>query len=234
MEVNRGHEKFVVAGGHEWFWDIFGNGTWEPETFRVFDKFLGREDTFLDIGAWIGPTVIYAQRRVKKVFAFEPDPVAYKSLVQNIELNDCRNVVPYPVAVSDEWKGIPFGARIGYGDSMSSQLWGKETEAKVAAVAFDSLIADTSATFIKIDIEGGERYLFDRAGIALEQLRPTIYLSLHTPWWKHDLEGFKEAIINGIGNYPYFYDGNLNPIRLEDAFKPDEFNAIVATYKEIA
>ena len=33
--------------------------------------------------------------------------------------------------------------------------------------------------------------------------------------------------------YPYIYDENLQPIKLEQAFRTDAFNSIVATFNEI-
>lgn len=238
MHVARGKEEYTVGAGHDWFWHQFADGSWEPSTFRIFDKFLEPDKTFLDIGAWIGPTTLYAAKRAKQVFAFEPDPVAYKSLVVNLELNDVKNVVPYPVAVANQWKGIPFGPKTGFGDSMSSELWGKASTPvdrgfQVPAVPLEGLVIDLMPNFIKIDIEGGEKTIFDNSAVALEQCRPTIHLSLHTPWHLKDLDGFKHRIMEGLEMYPFIYDENLKLIALDDAFNPDAFNSIVATFKEI-
>ncbi len=235
MHVVRGDKSFTVAEGHEWFWKIFADGSWEPSTFRIFDQFLVKDRPMLDIGAWIGPTALYAADKASKVFAFEPDTVAYRSLVMNIELNRLQNIIPYPIAVADKWKGIDFGPRTGYGDSMSSQLWGKGGDHQVAAASFESLITAIKPGFVKIDIEGGEKFIFEKAWcMPFEESNPTIHLSLHTPWHLDDLEGFKKAITDGIGFYPFFYDENLKRIELADAFNPNAFNSVVATYQEIA
>lgn len=233
MHVVRGTEEYTVAEGHDWFWKQFADGSWEPGTFRIFDKFLKPDGVMLDIGAWIGPTALYAAKRTKEVFAFEPDPVAFNKLCQNLELNAIKNVVPYPVAVSSKWQGIPFGAKTGFGDSMSSQIWNKDPEVKVPAVSFASLVAATKPDFIKIDIEGGEKFIFEEGWAVPFAKNPTIHLSLHTPDMQADLEGFKKAIIDGIGFYPYFYDENLQPIALEDAFSITAFNSVVASYEKI-
>lgn len=232
MEVVRGNDKFVVAEGHDWFWKIFADGSWEPGTFRIFDKFLDPKTVMLDIGAWIGPTSLYAASRAKKIFAFEPDPVAYNSLVQNIDLNTIKNIVPYPIAVSNEWKGIGFGAKNALGDSMSSELWGKNDD-QVPATSFSALLVDIQPGFVKIDIEGGEKNIFDNSALLLEQIKPTIHLSLHTPWHLKNLEGFKKHIIDGLAMYPYFYDENLQPTTLEAAFSAEYFTSVVASFKKI-
>lgn len=233
MQVVRNGQKYTVVDGDEWFWRQFADGEWEPKTFEIFDRFLSPARVFLDIGAWIGPTALYAAPRAKEVYAFEPDAVAYRSLVKNLALNGANNVVPYPVAVADSWKGIDFGAKTGFGDSMSSVLWAKPGEGKVPAVPLEGLIIDLNPNFIKIDIEGGEKHIFDKAIMAMEQIKPTIHLSLHTPWFKDDLVGYEESIVEALDLYPYFYDENLKQIELRDAFNPNAFNSVVATFKPL-
>lgn len=227
MQITREDRTFVVAPGHEWFWPGFADGSWEPSTFKIFDKFLDPEKNFLDIGAWIGPTALYAAPKAKKVFAFEPDPIAFQSLVMNLALNRADNVIPYPVAVSNEWGGIPFGAKTGYGDSMSSQIWAKGDK-EVSAVSLSAALEDIRPNFMKVDIEGGEKFLFDRQPFFA--WRPdAIHLSLHTPSFADDVEGFAKPIIEGLSVYDYFYDEDLNPIELEAAFDVHAFNSVVAT-----
>lgn len=233
MQVVRDYNQYTVADGNDPFWRIFANKTWEPTTFKIFDQFLDSRKTFVDIGSWIGPTVLYAASRAKDVFAFEPDPVAYHKLVKNIALNNIENVVPYPVAVSDRWKGMKFGAKTQYGDSMSSELWAKNRSETVPAISLESVILDLQPNFVKIDIEGGERTIFDGCQFSLENVKPTIHLSLHTPWFKENVDDLKVSIWESLHVYPYFYDQNLKRIEFDDAFDVNAFNSIVATFKEI-
>ncbi len=230
MVLERDGRQYVVAEGHDWFWKVFANKTWEPNTFKVFDRFLDKEKTFVDIGAWIGPTVLYAAPKAKEVFAFEPDPVAFRSLAQNLALNAATNVVPYRVAVAAKWGGINFGKKIELGDSMSSVLWAKKGGEQVAAVSLEAVILDLQPNFIKIDIEGGEKTIFDKAILAMAECKPTIHLSLHTPWFKDDLESYKKSIMESLEAYPYFYNENLQPVLLGGVFNPEVFNSVVASY----
>lgn len=232
MHFARGKEEYTVVEGHDWFWEKFADGSWEPSTFQIFDRFLSKEKNFLDIGAWIGPTALYAAPRANQVFAFEPDPVAYASLVRNLELNKADNVVPYQTAVSDSWKGIPFGKKNVLGDSMSSQLWDRG-EWQVPAVSFEALVLDIAPNFIKIDIEGGEKFLFDGAQIALAQMKPTIMLSLHTPWFHREVPKFVDRIKKGLEPYPYFYDRNFKPVTLEEVIDVNVFNSVIASFEKI-
>lgn len=233
MQFVRDGKTYMVAEGNDWFWKMFADGSWEPSTFKIFDKFLDKNRLFLDIGAWIGPTVLYAADKAREVFCFEPDPVAYSSLVQNLALNRLENVVPFPVAVAEKWKGIDFGKSGAYGDSMSSILWAKRGDAQVPAVSFEGLVIDMSPNFIKIDIEGGEKNIFDTSAVALSQIKPTIHLSLHTPWFREDVIGYQKHIMSGLNMYPFFYDKNFNQIELASAFNPNAFNSVIATFQKL-
>lgn len=237
MHISKEGIEYIVGEGFEWFWEQFANGSWEPNTFRVFDRFLNDRKNYVDIGAWIGPTVLYAAPRAKQVFAFEPDPVAFLALTQNLKLNKAENVVVYPLAVSNAWKNIELGSRGTFGDSMSSEIWGSQ-KGTVPAIALESIVLELEPGFIKIDIEGGEKFIFEGRNIlsVLNIVQPTIHLSLHTPWFVDDIEGvegYKNPIIKGLSKYPYFYTDTGKQIELEEAFNPNEFTTVVASYLKI-
>ena len=75
--------------GYPGFWKLVGTGGWEKDTFEVLRFFLeGRPtDSYVDFGAWIGPTALYAAHYSRHVYAIEPDPMAYSALVANAEKN---------------------------------------------------------------------------------------------------------------------------------------------------
>ena len=53
----------------------------------VFERFLRPGTRYVDLGAWIGPTVLLAAPSVARVVCVEPDPVAYAALTGNLSLN---------------------------------------------------------------------------------------------------------------------------------------------------
>jgi FkbM family methyltransferase len=59
----------------------------------------------LDVGAHVGLYSIWASRKVSEggfVAAFEPNPIVYRWLVSNIELNRAKNIRALPFAVGDK------------------------------------------------------------------------------------------------------------------------------------
>lgn len=135
----------VEARGHEDFWSQVNSGAWEPSTYKTFDEHIDDKTLMLDIGAWIGPTALYAAQLAQKCVAFEPDPIAFERLQANAALNSpaswSGNLVVLNKAVGTKAGTIPFGSRKGGGDSTSSVLFADgPTSWLVEAVTLQSVL----------------------------------------------------------------------------------------------
>ena len=76
-----------------------GQQTWEPETFRIFETYITKNTIVIDFGAWYGPTALFSAQLAKKVYALEPDPVAYCTIEHNVRLNPDLDVDVHAIAV---------------------------------------------------------------------------------------------------------------------------------------
>jgi len=170
------------------FWRSVNDGLWEPETYEVFDRFIDADTVFLDVGAWIGSTALYAAQTAKETHAFEPDPVAFDQLKKNTSANIGEdwheNISLHPEAVAPENGTMTMGSRAEAGDSMSSALLGDDTDAwKVKTTALGDFLNEKSLKgeklFLKIDIEGGEYKLIPAIKDLLKRENCAVYLSLH-------------------------------------------------------
>ena len=72
---------------------------WEPYMTKLFKKNIEVGNVVVDIGANIGYYTLIASQLSKKVYAFEPDTTNYEILLKNLELNNCKNVIPMNSAV---------------------------------------------------------------------------------------------------------------------------------------
>lgn len=166
------------------FWASVDDGSWEKHTLSIIDRILARDSVYIDIGAWIGPTVLKAAQTAKKVVAYEPDPVAREELRTNVELNGLGNVEIRDFALFDEEGVMKFGG--GYanelGKSVSSLMYGdrgidvtvKDVAREVGAPEF------TECSLLKIDVEGAEYRLIRRMSPYLNKVRPSLLLSTHS------------------------------------------------------
>lgn len=171
---------------HSKFWRKVSTGAWEPETFAVLDEHLDKDHDYLDIGAWIGPTVLYGASLARRTYCFEPDPVAFRYLAWNLELNAVQNVSAFSAALSQS-VGIARMASFGgeAGDSMSSLLNDGAHGSDVVTLGWNDFAqaADLSrVSLVKMDIEGAEFDVLPQLLPWLKEHRPALYLSTHAPF----------------------------------------------------
>ncbi|MEH1864962.1 MAG: FkbM family methyltransferase [Nostoc sp.] len=175
----------VVKSQYQDFWKEVNDGQWEPQTFKVFDRFISKDTTYIDVGTWIGPTLLYAAQLAKEAFAFEPDPIAYKEMLANVKLNpDISNIKTYEALIGIEAGETRLGSREEGGDSTSSILFSDmKTSWLVKSINLQSFVNKEGLQpplFIKIDIEGGEYSLIPTLASFFKDYQPIVlYLSLH-------------------------------------------------------
>jgi len=165
------------------FWTHVNNGTWESSTINVITKNLNSNDVYIDIGAWIGPTVLAAASTGCTVHAYEPDPVAFAELSANIQVNEIDCITLNNVALFDRNGEMSFGSGRGetLGNSISSLMNGQGSiQVPVRDIANES----TQSFFkrcklLKIDVEGAEYVIMPRMASYLTEHQPNLLLSIH-------------------------------------------------------
>jgi FkbM family methyltransferase len=219
-----------VTDDHPEFWDRFAANTWEPETLLVFDHYIDRETLFLDVGCWIGPTLLYAASRAKYAAGFEPDPAAYEMLERNVAANpNLGNIRIQRIAIAACPGILRLGSQGEQGDSMSSALFaGSQKSWTAEARRLDDLAEDwppANECFVKIDIEGGEYDTLPALASFLHSRRATAFISFHQRFFLQSSAG-RGLVPKLLGElrlflrivrflplllrYPYIYDEHRN------------------------
>ena len=137
-------------------------GTYGPAIPNAIASISARDGIFLDVGANCGLFSMLAARQLTEgmVIAFEPNPVTYQLLLENIRLNHARNVIPLNVALgdADDVVGLSFDASHS---GLSHLTHTRPARFKVPVLDagkfswLERLTADKSV-FVKIDVEGYE------------------------------------------------------------------------------
>jgi FkbM family methyltransferase len=206
--------------------EVYRDETWEPDTRLAFRRFIDKEHSYVDIGAWIGTTLMIGAPLAKKAYGFEPDPISFGLLKYNMEhsLPLTANVEIFQIAITPVTEKVSFGSRTGGNDSMSSLLFpDAATSWVVDGWNFTDWLDQhgiTDCNFIKMDIEGGEYSVLPTMRKYLETHRPSLHLSLH-PCFVGDQQAkgiaarVKRSIYRGkqtlkllkvIADYNYIYD----------------------------
>ncbi|TFH25554.1 FkbM family methyltransferase, partial [Candidatus Bathyarchaeota archaeon] len=193
--------------------------------------------SYIDVGAWVGPTVLYGSQLSRHAYAIEPDPVAISYLRKNISLNpdliDKISVIDY--CIGSENGIVRLGTKTA-GDSESSLLSiGEAKFFQVKSITFDTLIESfkiNDCNFIKMDIEGGEFLILPALRRFIKKFYPTLYLSIHGFQSKRPLD-YMKSISDVLSNYDYFENEQGQKIDVEELLVKkawrQEPHAILAT-----
>ena len=238
METDLADEKFRLDPYHSTFWRKAAAGRWEPETFAVLASHLSPNVDYLDIGAWIGPTVLYGARKARRVVALEPDPVAFRALSWNIELNGMENVSALPVALADTVGGTRMaGMRGERGDSTTSLLNpGGEAGSDVVTLDWATLQGQVDLSgvgLVKIDVEGAEFDLVPHMAPWLKAQRPALLLSTHAPWLDAETRAARmRALVEALsfyGSWSWPGGGAVDPATLDKGPALERFDTVLLT-----
>jgi FkbM family methyltransferase len=204
-------DPFYFPSGHSKnylrFWKLVRTGSWEKETFQIFKRFLSKEKSYIDLGSWIGPTVLFGSYLAKRGYAIEPDNVAREILEHNLNLNReiKKKVKIFDFCISDkrgyEYLGKKFGG-FGEGDSTSS-IFIKNNGQKVRSITLNEFIKNekiTDCNFIKMDVEGAEIKILPNIKSYLKKEKPTLHLSIH-PWLVKDLKEYAKIMTKSVEDY---------------------------------
>lgn len=132
------------------------------------NAYLRPGDIYIDVGANIGLFTIIAARLVGengKVIAFEPARKTYQRLLENVRLNDYKNVFCIRKAISNSSEQMELIKADGGFDawnSLGSPSAGTSFESEVIqTTTLDSFVNENGLlgqiTMIKIDVEGWEK-----------------------------------------------------------------------------
>ncbi len=223
------------------FWRKVAANQWEPHTFAILDKFLEKSSVFVDLGAWIGPTVIYAAARCQQVYCFEPDPFAYERLLGNLRQNDIDNVTSFHGAVYTRNGTVNISNPEGdFGNSETRIVTNDNKGIPVPCLTFEharELLGIATIDLIKIDIEGAEFELLPNMKQFLMANRPSLYLSTHTPLFDKAGRLDKMRIIAELADiYSYCLDRHLQPLNRDDLFSSqfvDNYCDLILTDKKL-
>jgi FkbM family methyltransferase len=184
--VNLRGRRFAVADDKPTFWDRAEAGRWEPETLAALEEAVSPGCTVLDIGAWVGPTVLFAAALgAARVVAVEADPRALELLRGNLAANPAlaARVTVVAAAAAAGPGPVRLGAARKRGDSMSSALLAGAADAwETTAVTPAELVAlaeGAGPLVVKVDIEGGEYDLLPALAGALPSRCRRLLVAFH-------------------------------------------------------
>lgn len=201
---------------------LLRHGIWEGSTTMFLLKQLKPGNVFVDVGANIGYYTCLAASKVGSegvVVAFEPEPITYKILKLNVNLNRLSNVLcePYAVDLRDDTSLLYINPAETGGHSLIPKVSGMRAVV-VNTISLGSYFSRQKLPlpdFVKIDVEGAELRVLLGMGKILEKVVNTKIIIELT---------FKEYSIKQLLLLLRMYnlrphiilsDGNVKPIKYE-------------------
>lgn len=174
------------------FWENIYSSIWESQTFNYILPNLDKNKTFIDIGAWQGPVSLVAQQFSKQCLCFEPDPYAYRYLVENVQANNFKNIICENVAVSAD-PVLKIGADELGGGITSFTKSNNSIECNTISIEqiFKKYnLTEDDISVIKIDIEGYECELLKDP--FWKTLNVNLHISLHGMFFENKSKYFSD------------------------------------------
>ncbi len=135
-----------------------------------------------DLGAYTGDTVRKAAElmpNLERIFAFEPEPHAYKKLAALSEVTSHPCVLAYNAAAWECDMTLEFTSGSGRGSSGTGRAHRKTKTLAVNALALDGVMDGGGVDFIKLDVEGAEAEALRGASDLLFRCQPDICVSVY-------------------------------------------------------
>ncbi len=198
---------------------------WEPNETSWFLKRVRQGAVVVDVGANVGYYTLIAGKIVGaegRVYAFEPDPVAFSILERNVRLNGLTNVVLEQKAASNEAGSIRlYLSKENRGDHRIFDPGESRQSIEIEAVALDDYFdgRESRVDFVKVDTQGAEAVIVD----GLDRLiRENDRIELVVEFWPKALDQFgrdSDAFLAKLEGYGFrFYSlgvwGKPRPLRL--------------------
>jgi FkbM family methyltransferase len=116
----------------------------------------------VDAGAYVGYFTLLASRLVGpsgRVFAFEPNPVGFRYLTDNVEQNACENVLILPRALSSSSGRLQYVPDPAGAESFIHRAASDQPQTSVEGESLDDFLRNQfwpTIDLVKMDIEGSE------------------------------------------------------------------------------
>ena len=137
---------------------------WLTREYEVPDFEIKEDDTIIDIGGHIGLFMLFCKQfcHKGKIYCFEPALDNYRIFLDNIKLNDFKNIFPFNLAVSKQDGNIPLYLN---DDASGHSIFLKNSNSiQVDSITLQKIFDLNNikkCDLLKLDCEGSEYEIID-------------------------------------------------------------------------
>ncbi|MBO0934967.1 FkbM family methyltransferase [Fibrella sp. HMF5335] len=211
-------------------WCIYYQGAYSRQELRLLETVARRLPTssvFIDVGANVGNHSLFASTVFGQVYSFEPVPWLVERINRQQQLNNIQNLHVFPYALGEHDARQEF-----YSSTVANQGMGtliKDREANMKPIQVDVKRGDDflpnlsldRVDFIKIDVEGFERYVLNGLAQTIICFQPIVFFE-----WSESGSSTQPDLLDSpyFDQYNFFRFGEGQPRGL--VFEEDNFNLL--------
>ena len=188
VKVN-GYKMKVLPGDKGISEELLMFKTHEPITTKLISNELKEEMVCLDLGANIGYYALLESNIIGnsgKVIAIEPSPDNFEKLIQNLNLNCIKNVIPFNIACGDKNGEIPFlVSKKSNLCTIIDKNYVKKSSDNIIDVPIkkiDDFLNENKiekVDFVRMDVEGYEGHIIKGMQKTLDKNKPILHIEVH-------------------------------------------------------
>ena len=192
-------------------------GSYDMEETKFLVDIVKDNDVVLDIGANLGWYTLNWLKKAKDVtvFSFEPMPDIYDKLIQNLILNgqQIKNAFNFGLSnINDDLDFFFDTERCGASSMVNLRESKNTVNVKCTVKRLDDVFPSFGINrldFIKCDVEGAEKLVFEGGIETIKKYKPIIYSEMLRKWSKK-FGYHPDDIINLLADIGYHCYGYIN------------------------
>lgn len=169
---------------------ILNFGEYEDKLWNLTAKQINSPRTILDIGGNVGYFSLYFSKLFPSAqfHCFEPVPSTYENMLKNLKINDTVNIKSYNIGLTNKKQTMEmFFNPEGCGSSSLQNLLEAPCTKKILAEfsTLDAFVEENNIQgidFIKCDVEGAEKFVYEGGLNTLRKYKPIIFSEMLRKW----------------------------------------------------
>lgn len=173
----------------------------EPEIVETAKRFIKKDSIVLDVGANFGQMSILFSKITGEnglVYAFEADDFVFELLKRNIEVNNCKNIVPVFGAVYKESGKEFFFPKQDFKRFSSFGSYGIDPNAtegrQVTSLMIDDFDFTKPVSFMKVDVQGSDLFAMQGAKSTIEKHKMSILFEFEQQFQEEFATTFQDYV----------------------------------------
>ena len=187
---------------------IHGSKSWEPHITQILKRNFKLDSVFVDVGSNYGWHSIKSSSFCSVIYSFEPQKYIHNVQKMSINENNISNIQLYNCGIGDknenkEMSPIDYDSPSIHMGDLSVGIGGESIEVRT----LDSFQIP-KVDFIKIDVQGYEKYVLEGGKNTIMSSKPTIIIEMED----HQLRRFNYGVVElfeqlrSMDYYIYFLD----------------------------